>query len=110
MLKLAYQIEKRICPRFYENYFSLECFNQRSTRNATYNYLQTNKATNKSVKCEAARLWLDLPTNIKEIPLYSTFKKQLRNYLLEMQLNEYVNHVNFDPNDSLIFNILEDIA
>jgi hypothetical protein len=89
--KFAYEIVNECAPDYFSEYLDFNQFDERQTRNRTYHdRIPDSKLTSKSIKCKAAKLWLELPQDLKDSRNKMYFKRKVFNYLLSLQIAECI--------------------
>ena len=90
-LKFAFKIINNMVPDKFLNYLNIVDTNTRATRQQTYVTPLTNlpgKYGEKSLKFNATKLWINLPTEIQNCNSFPLFKKTLMAHLLTKQLTD----------------------
>jgi hypothetical protein len=97
LLKLAFNIVNGNCPEMFKNYFDLTPVVIRSTRSGTRvsNAIVCKSSWGeKSFRNQASKLWINLPTPLKDISSLQMFKVHVYDYLLNLQLDDQASHEN----------------
>jgi hypothetical protein len=88
-LKFSFKIVNGNCPEIFKNYLDVTPIPIRSTRSGTRfsNSISSNSSWGKrSFRFQALETWINLPLPLKNISSYALFKKQVYDYLLDLQL------------------------
>jgi hypothetical protein len=97
MLKFALRMINGNCPDIFKNYFDWTPVITRSTRSRTrVSNSIVCKSTwgERSFRNQASKLWINLPNSLKDISSLQIFKNHVYDYLLNLQLDDQVSHVN----------------
>jgi hypothetical protein len=99
-LKIAYAIVHNIAPPYFKDYLNFEAdiINIINTRSSSIQIINSNQHSygNKAFKYRLNRLWLSIPSSVRNSSSISIFKNKLFQYLLNEEL------VNLDTRDKFV--------
>jgi Reverse transcriptase (RNA-dependent DNA polymerase)/Endonuclease-reverse transcriptase len=100
VLKMAQTIVNRNCPPFFFDYLQFNNVNTINTRSKSYNYISNSPATKigkRAFYFQGSQQWISLSdVNLRETTNFVTFKKQLKQFILDKQSNSCYNYDDID--------------